>query len=101
MNFNTDGFNERTNFIHNSNDKSRLNKMSSNKQDSSFVKMKISKNQTNLEIVNKDIQISKHEISGTRESFVLRNNNMRNANTKQSSNNPISNAINRNMFKKF
>ena len=37
---------------------------------------------------------------GNQENFVLRNNNMRNANAKPVQNNPVMNALNRNMFKR-
>ena len=41
------------------------------------------------------------EVKGSKNNFVLRNNNMMNANKKVNPNNPVSNAMNRNMFKKF
>jgi hypothetical protein len=101
MNFNSDGFNERMNYIHNSNDRNRLNKMGSSNIDSSFAKMKIDENRPNVETAHKYTTICKEEVKGARENFVLRNYNMMNANTKPASNNPVSNAMNRNMFKKF
>lgn len=101
MNFNTDGFNERSNYIHNSNDMNRLNKMGSSNIDSSFAQMKINENKPDIETVNTDTVIFKEEVRGAKENFVLRNRNIMNANMKQSSNNPVSNAMNRNMFKKF
>ena len=101
MNFNTDGFNERTNYIHNSNDRNRLNKMGSSNKDSSFAQMKINENKPNVETANTDTVIFKEEVRGARENFVLRNHNMMNANSTTVANNPVSNAMNRNMFKKF
>lgn len=102
MNFNTDGFNERTNFIHNSNDKNRLSSMNSgNTLDSSFAKMKIDENKPNIQTASADVVVFKEEVRGAKENFVLRNRNIMNANTTSASNNPVSNAMNRNMFKKF
>lgn len=101
MNFNTDGFNERNNYIHNSNDMNRLNKMGPSNIDSSFAQMKVLENKPNVETANTDTQIIKQEVRGSKENFILRNNNMMNANAKPLSNNPVSNAMNRNMFKKF
>ena len=101
MNFNTDGFNERTNFINNANDMNRLNKMVPSNIDSSFAQMKISENKPDVTTVNTDKTIIKEEARGSRDNFVLRNNRMMTANNKPNSNNPVSNAMNRNMFKKI
>lgn len=101
MNFNTDGFNDRSNYIHNSNDMNRLNQAGPSNIDSSFAKMKINENKPDVQTVNTDTAIFKEEVRGARENFVLRNHNMMNANSKPTSSNPVSNAMNRNMFKKF
>ena len=101
MNFNTDGFNDRSNYIHNSNDRNRLNKMGSSNIDSSFVQMKIDENKPDVQTVNTDTVMLKEEVRGAKENFILRNHNMMNANSKSIPNNPVSNAMNRNMFKKF
>ena len=101
MNFNTDGFNDRTNFIHNSNDKNRLRKMGPSNIDSSFAQMKVSENRPDVTTVNTDKQILTEEARGQRENFILRNNNMMKANTRVNPNNPVNNAMNRNMFKNF
>ena len=92
MNFNTDGFNERSNYIHNSNDKNRLNQMGT---------MKIDENKPGVQTTKTDTVMLKEEVRGAKENFVLRNHNMMNANSKSTLNNPVSNAMNRNMFKKF
>ena len=62
MNYNTDGFNERTNFIHNSND---LNRSKSNPKsfDTSVVEMKISENKADIKTYNKNESLN----SSTRE----------------------------------
>lgn len=99
MNFNTDGFNERTNYIHNSND---LNKLKQNKIsfDNSFAQMNVESHKNDVETVKNDQEFVKEEVRGNKENFVLRTNNMRNANVKPNTSNPVSIALNRNMFKK-
>lgn len=99
MNFNTDGFNERTNFINNANDRNRLNKMGPSNSDSSVAKMRISENKPNIETVNTDKTILKEEARGNRENFLLRNNSMMNVNRKVNPNNPVRNALNK--FNRF
>ena len=93
MNYNTDGFNERMNYINNANGKNRLNKMTSNTSDSSVVKMRINENKPDIKTVNTDKIILKAEAKGNRENFVLRNNNMNNVNRNTNQNNPVSNAM--------
>ncbi|MBQ9071866.1 MAG: hypothetical protein IJY25_01755 [Bacilli bacterium] len=100
MNFNTDGFNERSNYIHNSNDRNRLAKMGPSNIDNSFGKMRSEERRNLVETTNTDAIITQEEVRGSRDNFLLRNNNMRNANAKPTMNNPVSNALNRNMFKK-
>lgn len=102
MNYNTDGFNERTIYINNANDRNRLNKMGPSNIDSSFAKMKIEENRPDIKTVdtNSNVEIIE-EVRGNRENFILRNNNMRNANTNPNLNNPVKNAMDRNMFKRF
>ena len=99
MNFNTDGFNERTNFINNANDRNRLNKMGPSNIDSSVAKMRISENKPNIETVNTDKTILKEEARGNHENFLLRNNSMMNVNRKVNPNNPVRDALNK--IKKF
>ena len=99
MNFNTDGFNERTNFINNANDRNRLNKMGPSNSDSSVAKMRISENKPNIETVNTDKTILKEEARGNRENFLLRNNSMMNVNRKVNPNNPVRDALNK--FNRF
>lgn len=99
MNFNTDGFNERTNYIYNSNDKRKLNNMSHN-YDNSLVNMRINENKPDIYTVNHDKEIKEEEARGLKENFVLRNNNMNIVNTKPKADNPVANALNRNMFKR-
>ena len=101
MNYNTDGFNDRSIYIHNANDKNRLNNAGPSNLDSSFAKMKVSENKPDIKTVDTDKKIEVEEVKGSRENFVLRNHNMMNANSRVNPNNPVSNAMNRNMFKKF
>lgn len=100
MNYNTDGFNDRTIYIHNSNDKNRLSGISSS-SDNSLAKMRMEENRPNIETVNQDKTIVYEEARGSRDNFILRNNNMANVNSRVNPNNPVANAMNRNMFKKF
>ena len=99
MNFNTDGFNERTNFINNANDRHRLNSMGPSNSDSSVAKMKIMENKPDIQTVNTDKTVLKEEAKGNRENFLLRNNSMMNINRKVNPNNPVRNALNK--FNKF
>jgi hypothetical protein len=101
MNFNTDGFNDRTNYIHNANDINRLKKMNSSNIDNSFAKMKMEENRPDIKTVNKDKEFSKENIRGNKDNFILRNNNMMNVNKKVNSNNPVSRAMDKNRFKNF
>ena len=101
MNFNTDGFNERTNYIHNANDANRLSKMGPSNLDSSFARMKVDENKPDIKTSDIEKTILEEEVRGARDNFVLRNNNMMNANVKATTNNPVATAMNRNMFKKF
>ena len=95
MNYNTDGFNERMNYIKNSNN----NRMKSNEFDNSFAKMRSEERRNIVETTNQDkIQVPE-EVRGSKDNFVLRNNAMNNVNHKQVPNNPVSNALNRNSFK--
>ena len=101
MNFNTDGFNNRTNYIQNSNDKNRLNKTGPSNIDNSFAKMRVEENKPDIKTVDTSLTFTKEESRGSKDNFVLRNKNMMSANRKIDPNNPVSNAMNRNMFKKF
>lgn len=100
MNFKNDGFNERNNYIRNSNDINRLRKNGPSNIDNSFAKMRVLENKPNINTSDHDVKIRVEEVRGNRENFVIRNNNMRNANTKSNSNNPVTQALNRNMFKR-
>ena len=100
MNYNTDGFNERSIYIHNSNDMNRLNQNGPSNFDNSFAKMKVEENRSDVKTVDTDVNFRYEEAKGNKENFVLRNNNMRNVNTKPNMNNPVAQALNRNMFKR-
>ena len=100
MNYNTDGFNERTNYIHNSNDLNRLNANETSNFDNSFAKMRSEERRDLVQTVNHDKAEVIEEIRGNRENFIIRNNNMRQATVKTTMNNPVNNALNRNMFKR-
>ena len=96
MNFNTDGFNERTNYIHNSNNI----RNNPNSFDNSFAKMRAAERRDLVTTVNQDEKIVVEEARGDKDNFLIRNNNMNRINTKSNLNNPVSNALNRNMFKR-
>ena len=100
FNFNTDGFNERTNYIHNANDMNKLKQNGPSNFDNSFSKMKVEENKSNIETTKSEVIFVKEEASVNRDNFIVRTNNMRNVNAKPNMNNPVSNAMNRNMFKK-
>lgn len=100
MNFNGDGFNERTNYIHNSNDLNRLKKGESGNFDNSFAQMRVEERKGIVETTNQDKTFISQEVRGKRENFLIRNNNMNRVNTKPTINNPINDALNRNMFKR-
>ena len=95
MNFNTDGFNERTIYIKNANDLNRVKQMGSIKIDNSVVKMKMDENKPNVNTTNNDKTISTEEAKGRRENFVLRNYNINNVNRQ---NKNLNNIINRKSF---
>ena len=101
MNYNTDGFNERTNYIHNANDANRLAKNGPSNFDNSFAKMRTEERRNMVETTNNDQVIVPEEVRGSKESFILRNNAMNNVNHQPTSNNPVSQAMNRNMFNQF
>ena len=100
MNFNTDGFNERSNYIHNSNDLNMLKKNGPSKFDSSFAKMKVEENKPDINTVNNDKIFVNEEVRGNRDNFVLRTNHINNVSMNHSTDNPVSRALNRNMFKR-
>ncbi|MBR6690611.1 MAG: hypothetical protein IKL65_04710 [Bacilli bacterium] len=100
MNFNTDGFNERTNYIHNSNDMNRLKKNGPSNFDNSFAQMRAEERKNLVETTNQDTIIVTEEVRGNKDKFLLRNNNINQANSKPTMNNPVRNALDRNMFKR-
>ena len=95
-----DGFNERTNYIHNANDKNRLNNQRTITHDSSFAQMKVKENSANVKTFENVHSDYVEEAKGAKENFVLRNYNLNNFN-KHSENNPVKSAMDRNRFKKF
>ena len=56
MNYNTDGFNERSNFIHNSNDLNK-SRMHPKKVDTSISQMKVTENKSDVKTYNEDSNI--------------------------------------------
>ena len=92
MNYNTDGFNERTVYIHNSNDKNRLNDDAIH--DSSFAKMKIDENKPDMQTANSE-KIYKEDVKiSTNNHNVLKNFNILNPN--RNINNRVNDALNKN-----
>lgn len=76
MNYNTDGFNERSNYINNNN-----NKITSHSSyDNGMAKMIISENKPDIKTVEKvDLNEKVEEAKGKREDFILMNKNINNA----------------------
>ena len=74
-----DGFNERTNYIHNSLDKNRINRMGPSNIDSSFAQMNVNAHKNDVETTNRDKVEIVQEVQGNRENFILRNKNIMNA----------------------
>lgn len=100
MSYNIDGFNERTNYIRNSNDINRINKNGPNSFDNSFAKMRSEERKNLVSTTNQDKTIVNYDVRGNRDNFLIRNNAMNNVNQKPIKNNPVSNALNKNMFRK-
>ena len=94
--YNTDGFNERTLYIKNENAK----REKVTRVDNSIVKMRIEDNRPDVKTVNHDKTSNVEEAKGNQENFVIQNYNISHANQK-SMPNPVSDALNRNRFKKF
>lgn len=98
MNYNTDGFNARTNYIYNSNDTNRLNNMDHN-HDNTLAQMRMSENKPDIKTTSNEKVIKEEYVTGNKDNFVVRNTNMRTVNTKVNQNNPVANALRNNMFK--
>ena len=92
---NIDGFSERRLAFLNSNDKRK----SLPKTDSSFAEMMIKENSSDVKTTSHDFASIQEEVRGNRENFVVRNFKINNANIQPKSN-PVSDALNRNRFKK-
>lgn len=95
MSYNIDGFNERMNYINNSND---LNKIKNNQQtfDNSFAKMRVDERRNLVKTANRDNISVIQDVRGKKENFIIRNNNILNAKPTNSS--QVS--MQRNLFKK-
>lgn len=100
MNYNTDGYNERNIYIHNSNDSNKLKKMGTSNIDSSFAKMKLSENKPDIQTARIDKVQESFPVYNT-DNLLIRNNRLNNANVKSNFDNPVSRAMNKNMLKKF
>ena len=98
--YKTDGFNERTTYVRNSNNLNKLKKNGPSKFDNSFAKMK-SEERRNIVVTanNNKIEVIK-AVRGNKDNFIIMNNNMRQINIKTTMNNSVSNALNRNLFKR-
>lgn len=91
--FNIDGFNERSNYIHNSND---LRNIKNHKAyDNSFAQMKIRENSPDIKTTEKEVTNYFQSPSGDKENFVIRNYNINHINQNSK---PINN---NNRFKKI
>ena len=94
INYNTDGFNERNNYIRNCNDINKLRKSTPSNIDNSFAKMKSLERKPDIETSKKELNLNIEEARGNRDNFIIRNNNINNVS------NSIRNAMNKNMFKR-
>ncbi len=101
MSFNIDGFNERSIYIHNSNDRNRLRTNGPSNIDNSFGKMRAEERKNMVETANTDEAQYIEETRGNKDNFIVRNNAMNNINNKPVANNPISQAMFRNRFNQF
>ena len=99
MKFNNDGFNERMNYIHNSNDLNKI-KNNPNNFDNSFAKMRTEERRNLVTTTNHDKVLVTEEVRGNKDNFLIRNNNINRINAKPNMNNPVSDALNRNKFKR-
>lgn len=100
MNYNTDGFSDRTLYVRQAVDRNKLNSNGPSNFDNSFAKMKSEERKHIVETVNTDKNIHIEEVHGNRENFVIRNNNLNNFNKKVNPDNPVQRALNNNMFKR-
>lgn len=89
MNYNNDGFNERSIYIHNANDNRRLNNCNK-KNDSSFAQMRVDENRNKVVTSNRDYFNLSTSTQVNKEKFVIMNKKINNLNT----------STNKNMFKK-
>ena len=101
MKLTNDGFDQRTNYIHNSNDLNRLRKNGPSNFDNSFAQMRVEERRNLVETTNQDQVFIAKDVRGDKDNFLLRNNSMRQANAKSTLNNPVSQALNKNMFKRI
>lgn len=97
MNFNTDGFNERSNYIHNQNDVNRLKMGKSHHYDNSLARMRIAENKPDIKTVNRTISIT-NPTKIDRSNFLLRSSNIRNVAGPRKLNSSIQNTLNKNKF---
>lgn len=100
MNYNTDGFNERSIYIHNANDKNKLGNNNSN-NNNSLVQMKINENKTDIKTVNNDKIFYSSEVKGNKDNFIVRNTNMNNSNPMAKNNNFKNNNMLNNNLNRF
>ena len=96
MAFKIDGFNERMNYIKNSNN---IREKKSN-FDNSFAKMRSEERKNIVTTSNLDNSSNYYQVKGNKENFVIRNNALNNVNHKNLERDPVREALNKNIFKK-
>ena len=74
-----DGFNERMNYIHNSLDKQKVDKLGPSNVDSSFAQMNVNSHKNDVKTVDTNQVVVTPEVRGNKENFIVRNKNMMNA----------------------
>ncbi len=101
MSYNIDGYNERNNFIRNSNDMNNLRKSGPSNFDNSFAKMRSEERRNLVQTTDSNTNAMRvEETRGNIDNFVVRNSHMNNLNRPLNQNNPVQRAMNNNMFKK-
>ena len=96
MSFNTDGFNERRIYVQNENNV----RQKRHNFDNSFAKMRSEERRDLVKTTNQDQVNVVQEVRGSKDNFIVRNNAINNVNHKSIPNNPVMNAMNKNMFRK-
>lgn len=95
MSYNIDGYNERNNFIRNSNDMNNLRKSGPSNFDNSFAKMRSEERRNLVQTTDSSESIKPlEETRGTKDNFIVRNSHINNFNKPANQNNRVIDALN-------